>query len=296
MGAEVLSCSTDSRFSHKIWQETELSKMVPGGVPYPMLSDAGGRIGQVYGVYDEAAGVNNRGRFIIDPDGVIQAIEILTAPVGRNPDELIRQLSAFQHVRKTGEATPSGWQPGQPTLKPGPDLVGKVWTVWRPAGHRAIVTDKLEPFECGSVERIHRRGGVFLASQPQPDDFRQAKKGGIKTVINLRLADELDWDEAKLMDQLGLEYHHVPFKAPETLTDEVFSKVRALLNTEAKRPILLHCSSSNRVGAIWLAHRVLDHGLAVQQAEKEAKIVGLKLPAYEERAKDYIAQERSSER
>ena len=129
---EVLSVSVDSRFTHKIWQEQELSKMVEGGVPFPMLSDAGGKIGRVYGVYDEEAGVNIRGRFLIDPDGVIQAMEILTPPVGRNVTELIRQIKAFQHVRKTGEATPSGWQPGEVTLKPGPDLVGKVWQVWKP--------------------------------------------------------------------------------------------------------------------------------------------------------------------
>ena len=124
--------STDSRFTHKMWDETELSKMVEGGIPYPMLSDAGGRIGRIYGVYDEGAGVDIRGRFIIDPDGVIQAMEVLTPSVGRNPEELIRQLKAFQHVRKTGEATPSGWQPGETTLKPSPDLVGNVWKVWKP--------------------------------------------------------------------------------------------------------------------------------------------------------------------
>lgn len=130
----MLSVSTDSRFTHKIWQEVELSKMVEGGIPFPMLSDPGGRIGAVYGVYDEAAGVNIRGRFIIDPDGIIQAMEVLTPPVGRNPEELIRQVQAFQHVRATGgkEATPSGWTPGQPTLKPSPALVGRVWEVWKP--------------------------------------------------------------------------------------------------------------------------------------------------------------------
>jgi len=124
--------SVDSRFIHKIWNEVELSKMVKGGIPFPMLSDQGGRIGTVYGVYDEAAGVNIRGRFLIDPDGIVQAMEVLTPPVGRNPDELIRQVQAFQHVRETGEATPSGWTPGKTTLKPGPDLVGKVWEVWKP--------------------------------------------------------------------------------------------------------------------------------------------------------------------
>ena len=130
---EVLSISVDSVFVHKMWDENELSKMVKGGVPFPMLSDAGGKVGKIYGVYDEDAGVENRGRFLIDPDGVVQAYEVLTPPVGRNVAETIRQIQAFQHVRKTkgAEATPSGWKPGKITLKPGPDLVGKVWEVWK---------------------------------------------------------------------------------------------------------------------------------------------------------------------
>jgi len=134
LGVEVLAASVDSMFVHKVWQEEELSKMVDGGVPYPMLSDGAGNVGKVYGVYDEAAGVDIRGRFLIDPDGVIQAMEILTPPVGRNVKELIRQIEAFQHVRKTKgtEACPAGWEPGKPTLKPGPALVGKVWQEWKP--------------------------------------------------------------------------------------------------------------------------------------------------------------------
>jgi len=128
----VLAISTDSRYVHKIWQEQELSKMLPGGVPFPMLSDAGGKIGAAYGVYDESAGVDIRGRFIIDPDGVIRAMEVLTPEVGRNPDELLRQVLAFQHVVKTGEVTPSGWQPGGKTLTPNPNLVGRVWEQWKP--------------------------------------------------------------------------------------------------------------------------------------------------------------------
>lgn len=127
---QVLSLSRDSVFTHKIWQETELSKMVEGGFPYPMLSDGTGAIGQMYGVYDEGAGVDIRGRFIIDPDGIVQAMEVLTPPVGRKVGELIRQIKAFQHVRATGEVTPAGWEPGKPTLKPGPALVGKVWEQW----------------------------------------------------------------------------------------------------------------------------------------------------------------------
>jgi alkyl hydroperoxide reductase subunit AhpC len=126
--------SVDSVFVHKVWNDTELSKMVKGGVPFPMLSDAGGKVGSIYGVYDEDAGVDTRGRFLIDPDGNVQGFEVLTPPVGRNVNETIRQIQAFQHVRnsKGTEATPSGWRPGKITLKPGPDLVGKVWEVWKP--------------------------------------------------------------------------------------------------------------------------------------------------------------------
>ena len=124
--------SVDSRFVHKVWQEEELAKMAPGGVPFPMLSDGGGRIGAVYGVYDEDTGVNIRGRFIIDPDGVIMAMEVMTPEVGRNFSEMLRQIKAYQHVKATGEVTPAGWQPGEPGLKPGPALVGKVWQVWKP--------------------------------------------------------------------------------------------------------------------------------------------------------------------
>jgi alkyl hydroperoxide reductase subunit AhpC len=59
-------------------------------------------------------------------------MEGVTPPVGRNIPEMIRQTKAFQHVRKTGEVTPSGWQSGKATLKPGPDLGKKVWKVWKP--------------------------------------------------------------------------------------------------------------------------------------------------------------------
>jgi alkyl hydroperoxide reductase subunit AhpC len=131
LGVEVLAISTNSHFIHKVWQENELSKMVEGGFPWPMVADTTGAIGRLYGVYDEQGGVDIRGRFIIDPDGVIQAMEVLTPTVGRNFRELIRQVQAYQHARATGEVMPAGWVPGKPTLKPGPDLVGKVWTVWK---------------------------------------------------------------------------------------------------------------------------------------------------------------------
>ncbi len=132
LGVEVLSVSTDSVHSHKIWNETELSKMIGNDVPFPMVSDQNGAIGKLYDVYDEASGTNVRGRFLIDPEGIIQAAEILTPPVGRNPAELVRQIKAYQHHQKTGEVMPSGWTEGKKTLKPTPELTGNVWKEWDP--------------------------------------------------------------------------------------------------------------------------------------------------------------------
>ena len=134
LGVEVLSVSVDSHFVHKMWNDHELVKMVDGGVPFHMVADQAGNVGRAFGVWDENQGIELRGRFIIDPDGVIQAMEVLTPPVGRKFAESIRQIKAFQHVRasKGTEATPAGWEPGQLTLKPGPDLVGNVWKVWQP--------------------------------------------------------------------------------------------------------------------------------------------------------------------
>jgi len=116
-----------------MWDVHELSKMVDGGIPFPMLSDGGGKVGTAFGIYDANGGIETRGRFIIDPDGVVQGFEVLTPPVGRNVSESLRQVQAFQLVRnsKGTEATPSGWKPGKATLKPGPDLVGRVWEVWK---------------------------------------------------------------------------------------------------------------------------------------------------------------------
>jgi peroxiredoxin (alkyl hydroperoxide reductase subunit C) len=139
LGVDVISVSVDSHFVHKMWNDHELTRMVEGGIPFPMASDQAGNIGRAYGVWDEKQGIELRGRFIIDPDGVIQGMEVLTPPVGRRLAETIRQVNAFQLVRESGgaEATPAGWQPGQLTLTPGPDLVGRVWEVWKPSMEEA---------------------------------------------------------------------------------------------------------------------------------------------------------------
>jgi len=135
MGAEVLAVSLDSVTTHQEWQEKELSRLVPGGALFPMVSDPGGDIGSLYGVYDAQNHVDLRAHFLIDPDGIVQIVEIVAAAVGRNVAEILRQLRALEHHRRTGEFMPCGWQPGRPTLcekEGGSTLSGKVWEDWKP--------------------------------------------------------------------------------------------------------------------------------------------------------------------
>ncbi len=151
---------------------------------------------------------------------------------------------------------------------------------------------KLEVAKCGAIKQLHVLDDIYLAGQPTPEDFKTFKERGVKSVLNLRAKEELDFDEAKVLKSLELGYHHIPVANPDAMTDEVFDKVRKLLNTKEERPILVHCASAQRVGAVWLAHRVLDGGLTYEDALKESQTVGLKLPALEAKAKAYIAKQK----
>ena len=134
LGTEVLVISTDTINSHSEWQEKVLSRMVPGGARFPLISDSSGTIGSLYGVYDSENRKEMRSHFIIDPDGVIQSLEMLAPSVGRNVAEILRQLRALIHNRSTGEMMPCGWEPGKPTLpdKNSSDAESRPWESWKP--------------------------------------------------------------------------------------------------------------------------------------------------------------------
>ena len=90
------------------------------------------------------------------------------------------------------------------------------------------------------------------------------------------------------VEGLGMQFVHVPIASAEALTDEVFAKMRELLKDKTKRPMLVHCFSAGRVGATWLAHRVLDDGLTVEAALAEAKEIGLKKEDFIAKATEYV--------
>jgi peroxiredoxin (alkyl hydroperoxide reductase subunit C) len=124
MQVEVYSVSTDTHFSHKAWHDT--SKSIQK-IRFPMLADPTGQFSRSLGVYIEPEGITYRGTFVVNPEGKIKLIEIHDNAVGRSAEELLRKIQAAQHVSThTGEVCPAKWRPGNQTLKPSTQLVGKI--------------------------------------------------------------------------------------------------------------------------------------------------------------------------
>ncbi|MFN3870029.1 MAG: peroxiredoxin [Aquificaceae bacterium] len=125
MGVEVISVSTDTKYTHLAWQRSErlLEK-----VRYPMGADPTGKVSRLFGVYDENTGLALRGTFIISPDGILVGAEINFYNVGRNAEELLRKMKANAYLMShPDEACPAKWKEGDKTLKPSEELVGRVY-------------------------------------------------------------------------------------------------------------------------------------------------------------------------
>ncbi len=124
LGGEIMSISTDTAFVHKAWHDT--SEAI-GNIRYPMLSDPTGNIAKMFGTYIEKEGLSLRGTFIIDPDGFLKTIEIHDNNIGRSANEMLRKLQAAKFIREhKGNVCPASWEPGEDTLKPGVNLIGKI--------------------------------------------------------------------------------------------------------------------------------------------------------------------------
>jgi len=119
LNAEVVGCSVDSEYTHLAWINTPRKEGGLGEIKYPLLSDLNKEIAQAYGVLVDG-GLALRGLFIINPKGQVVYEVVHDLAVGRNPDETLRVLAAFQQVEKTGEVCPSSWTPGAKTMKADP--------------------------------------------------------------------------------------------------------------------------------------------------------------------------------
>ncbi len=124
IGVEIYAVSTDTHFTHKAWADASdtIKK-----VKYPMLGDPTGNITRNFDVMIEEEGLALRGTFIINPEGVIKAAEINDLGIGRSAADLLRKVQAAQYIAAhPNEACPASWTPGEATLTPSLDLVGKI--------------------------------------------------------------------------------------------------------------------------------------------------------------------------
>lgn len=133
LDAEIISVSADTVFTHKAWHDTSPAIQK---IEFPMAADPAGRLARAFGTYIEEGtlehtddeGLSLRGTFLIDPDGIVRAMEVHDNAIGRSAKELIRKLQAAQFVRTHGgQVCPADWQPGDQTIEKGNlELVGKI--------------------------------------------------------------------------------------------------------------------------------------------------------------------------
>lgn len=119
VGAKMAAVSVDSPYTHLAWVNTPRNKGGLGKVNFPVVSDLDKNIAKSYDVL-LPAGIALRGLFIIDPKGVVRHATINDLPVGRNVDEALRVIQAFQYHEKHGEVCPANWAPGKEGMKAHP--------------------------------------------------------------------------------------------------------------------------------------------------------------------------------
>lgn len=132
LDVEIMSMSADTIFAHKAWHD--MSPAI-AKIEFPMGADPSGRVARAFGVHIEGGGMDHtddeglalRGTFLIDPEGVLRVVEVHDNSIGRSAKELIRKIQAARFVREHGGSVcPASWNPGDDTLTPGMDLVGKI--------------------------------------------------------------------------------------------------------------------------------------------------------------------------
>ena len=163
-----------------------------------------------------------------------------------------------------------------------------------PTAESTPASSAIDTFELGAAINVHRRGNLFFSGQFNKEDIAAIRQQGILRIISLRGEGEIDWNEQAAVEAAGLEFINIPVASAELLTDETFDRLRQLLNQQAKTT-LLHCGSANRVGGVWLPYRVLDEGADLATALSEAKSIGLRAPAIQAKALDYIERKSLSQ-
>ncbi|MCC6950621.1 MAG: hypothetical protein IT433_04160 [Phycisphaerales bacterium] len=132
---------------------------------------------------------------------------------------------------------------------------------------------------------------IFL-TQPDASQLEAIKAEGSDVVVNFRAPSEHpDFDEAAAAKAAGLGYCNLPYKAPDLSDDQIAAARKAIVDAEQSgHAVALHCRTGNRVGPGWVAYRVLDKGIPVEQAMNEARAMQMVAPGMESKTLGYISR------
>lgn len=139
------------------------------------------------------------------------------------------------------------------------------------------------PFETrsvGGITKIFSAQTYWIGPQPTESDLGELKKAGVRTIVNLRPAPELKYDERKAVESLGMQYVHIPITPASLKIADVDAFIETLASPNSGQ-VFVHCASNNRAGAMWAMFRNRHQAVPIDSAIAEARFVGMTAPALE---------------
>lgn len=153
--------------------------------------------------------------------------------------------------------------------------------------------NSVQKAELGQTRNAFRIDNLFLSGQFAPDDLGIIKRAGIDRIISLRTEGEIEWDEKGLVEAAGIEFQSLPVAGVDSLTDEFLDQTCLILK-DAEGRTLIHCGIVGRAAAVWIAHRVLNEGVSIAQAEQEAATMMPQLGSLKTRVLEYVEKRQSA--
>lgn len=133
---------------------------------------------------------------------------------------------------------------------------------------------------------------IATAGQPTDADLKTLKEAGFETVLNLRPPEEGSLEEKAKVEVLGMTYVNIPITSG-TITEEKVKQFSEVVRDASNKPLLIHCASANRVGALWYIHRMLKDAAGEEKSLAEARDIGLKSPALEQVVREYVEKHKA---
>lgn len=157
---------------------------------------------------------------------------------------------------------------------------------------------KVEDAQVGTIRNSSQFGDqLYFGAQPQKEDFVALSAMGVKTVVNLRTEQEMaevDFDEEAVAHEAGMNYFNIPIGRSQP-DEGTLNLLHSLIEDPDRRPMLIHCASSNRVGYLWATYRGQRTGLTAEEALEEGKSAGLRSPVLMEWVRDTLGADPTAE-